>query len=150
MLHPRMGKEVLTNHFQVSVLPVAILYEYRITGISPNEKRATKRRYIETAIQNTSFLRDNRKSFATDYFDTIISWVDLHSLGAGPKVGAYDESITDSADERRLIDVVDRDVTSHLNLRLSAPMDLAAFRSCVGSSHDNPAAYNPERTRANL
>jgi hypothetical protein len=150
MPHSREGQESAHKSFRGVGPPVAILYEYRITGISPNEKRATKRRYIEIAIQNTSILRDNRKSFATDGIDTVISWVDLHSLVAGPKVSAYDESITDSADEWRLIDVVDRDVTSHLNFPLSAPMYVAAFQSYVGGSHDNPAAYNPKRTRANL
>jgi hypothetical protein len=144
------GKGVITNHFEVVVDHSVKFYRYCITGISESERRSTRRRYIETAIQNVPFLRNNRNHFATDNIDTIISWKDLHSLAPGPKIGAYNANIRDSADEWRLIDVIDRNVTSYLNLRLVDTVDFAEFQRYISSSHNNPAAYNPEPTRRAL
>jgi hypothetical protein len=149
-LRPKQGKSVITNHFEVVVNPAVKFYQYCITGISGKEKRSTKRRYIETAIQKVPFLQSNRDHFATDYVDTIISWKDLHSLAPGPKVGSYDDNVPGSADEWRLIDVIDRNVTVYLNLRLIGTVDFTAFRDYINSNHNDPGQYNPEPTRRAL
>jgi eukaryotic translation initiation factor 2C len=149
-LRPNQQEKVNTNYFEITVDPSTVFYEYRILGMAENEKRKTKRRFMETVIEHVPFLKCNQDSFATDYVDTIIAWRDLHSLATGPKVGTYDANIPDSADEWRLIDVIDRQVTAYLNLRLKGTVDIAAFKAYVGSNHANPAGYNLEPTKRAL
>jgi eukaryotic translation initiation factor 2C len=135
---------VLTNHFEVAIDPKAKFYEYRIVGIPESEKRATKKRIMDTVIDNVPFLRNNQASFASDYVDTIIAWKDIHSLVTGPKVGSYDPMIQDSREEWRILEVVDRNVTLYLNLRLIGLVGIEQFQRYIASEHSNPPAYDPE------
>lgn len=141
------GATVLTNHFEVSIDPSAQFWEYRITGIAENEKRAMKKRIMDTVIQEVQFLRDNQKSFATDYNGTIIAWKNLHSLATGPKISSTDPLKPDLREEWRLVDVLDRNVTLYLNLRLIGLVDVPAFQSYTNSTHSDPSKYDPEPTK---
>jgi len=143
-------QEVRTNHFEITIDPNTTFYEYRIIGIADSERRNAKKRYVQTLIDNVPALQTNGDFFATDYIDTIISWKDLHSIPPGPKVNTYDPTIPNSGDEWRVIDIVDRNVTYHLNLRLIGTVNIAEFQNYVGSTHNNPVAFNPEPVRRAL
>lgn len=69
--------EVVTNHFEVIVDPKARFYEYQIIGIPDTERRAGKKRFMDTVIDIVQFLNTNQGSFATDSIDRIISWEPL-------------------------------------------------------------------------
>ncbi|KAI4672821.1 uncharacterized protein J4E78_001324 [Alternaria triticimaculans] len=135
---------VLTNHFEVDIDTNAKFYEYRITGIPDNEKRATRRRVMKTVMENVPFLKNNQDSFATNYVDTIIAWKDIHSLVTTPKIASHDPNAPHTKDEWRILEVVDRNVTLSLNIRFMGLVDIAAFQSYIASSHPDPPAYDPE------
>lgn len=67
---------VLTNHFEYSVV-AGILYEYKIDNIGSKDKRRTKLVY-QKAIESWDFLKSHRSAFATNNYDSIVAWEDLH------------------------------------------------------------------------
>jgi eukaryotic translation initiation factor 2C len=67
---------VLTNHFEYSVA-AGILYEYKIDNIGSKDKRRTKLVY-QKAIESWDFLKSHRSAFATNNYDSIVAWEDLH------------------------------------------------------------------------
>ena len=81
---PNTGdRKVLTNHFEYKIEADTTFYEYKILDLNTsNRKRA--RAIIKTAIAEWSFLAQNEDFFATNYFDTVVSWKPLHlNLGKG-------------------------------------------------------------------
>jgi eukaryotic translation initiation factor 2C len=71
---------VYTNHFQIKLRSDQQLYRYNIeTSMTGKNKRKMKA-LVKTAIQTYGFLSNNTANFATDYFETIISWAPLHPL----------------------------------------------------------------------
>ncbi|KAI1516201.1 hypothetical protein A1F97_06134 [Pyrenophora tritici-repentis] len=78
---PKTGdQKVLTNHFEYEVDADTIFYEYKILDLKmKNRKKA----------RALSFLAQNEDSFATNYFDTIVSWKPLHLNLDG---GSYNEN----------------------------------------------------------
>ncbi|KAH7380393.1 hypothetical protein DE146DRAFT_295085 [Phaeosphaeria sp. MPI-PUGE-AT-0046c] len=151
-LRPTQGQNerVVTNHFELVVDEGITFYEYQIVGIPDREKCNTRKRLVTTAVEDVDFLRMRKADFASDYFDTIISWVALHDFATGPKVHSHDPTIPGSCDEWRLVDVVDRGETIRLNLRLNRVVDFDGFRSFTKSTHADPATFNPELTRKAL
>ncbi|CAE7032959.1 Piwi domain containing protein [Pyrenophora teres f. teres] len=75
---PKTGdQKVLTNHFEYEIDADTIFYEYKILDLNmKNRKKA--RTLIKTAIKDWTFLAQNEDFFATNYFDTIVSWKPLH------------------------------------------------------------------------
>lgn len=73
------GKEkVVNNHFHSAVGTNLPLYQYKITPTLSGKSKRKIRLIIETAIDQCAFLNNNKASFATNYFGTIVSWVKLH------------------------------------------------------------------------
>ncbi|KAI4615118.1 hypothetical protein J4E83_006842 [Alternaria metachromatica] len=137
---PERG-EVITNSFQMRINEKAVFAEYRILGIPVSESRAGKKRYMETAIQNVPFLNNNRRNFATDNADTIISWVNLHQYaGAHVMIG---HPTTAVGAIYRLVDIVDRNTTAQLSLEYKRRIDFADLRSYANTSHADPSNYDP-------
>ncbi|KAF2822130.1 hypothetical protein CC86DRAFT_410514 [Ophiobolus disseminans] len=70
--------QILTNHFDYDITATT-LWEYRITGFSGTRKDKIKH-VFHKAIDQLSFLKLNTNSFATNYYNFIVSWVNLHEL----------------------------------------------------------------------
>lgn len=70
--------KVLTNHFEYKVVPGTDFYEYKILDLGTKNRKKLKA-LINNAIANWPFLSVNTASFATNYVDTIVSWMNLHS-----------------------------------------------------------------------
>lgn len=137
----RKWDAVITNDFQMTVDPNATFYEYRIRGIPASESRAGKKRYMETTIQNVPFLSQNSGSFATDNASTIISWVDLHEHAPGVQVVA-NNPVTGTGGEWRLVDIIDRNTTAHLNFYYSRKIDIAGLQPYAETTNTDPTAYH--------
>ena len=90
---PNTGdKKVLTNHFEYKIEAGTTFYEYRILDLNMNNRKRA-RAIIKMAIAEWSFLAQNEDCFATNYFDTIVSWKPLHlNLGKGES-NADDDNI---------------------------------------------------------
>lgn len=69
-------KKVLTNHFEYT-LHATELFEYKISSIGSKDKRIVKGVY-EAAIAAWAFLNNNTVDFATNHYDAIVSWRNLH------------------------------------------------------------------------
>lgn len=143
-------ERVLTNHFEIRVNPNTKFYEYQITGMPASAKRNLRKRLMMTVIEDVSFLQNKKDKFATDYFETIISWEDLHSSAPGQEITTRDDNNPDLFREWRLLDVNDRDGTINLNLRFMGEVDIAAFRAFTGRNSPNGDRYNPEPVRRAL
>lgn len=107
--------KILTNHFQIlynNDKPVK-LYEFRIPELEGRPKRKA-RAMMESIIANSTILADNRASFATDYFCTIVAWVDLRGLlGPTNPDGTY-----------HLLNIRDVQVDLRMNLRFERQVDM--------------------------
>jgi eukaryotic translation initiation factor 2C len=132
----------MTNYFRMEIDPQTVFYEYHITGIPNNEKHAGKKRYMTTVIESVPFLKNNCNSFATDYVKTIISWVNIHEPAPGVQVQVSNATSGGGA-EWRLVDVVDRKITAHLNLHYLRQVDVRGLQEFSATNHSNPAAYDP-------
>jgi eukaryotic translation initiation factor 2C len=73
---------VLTNHFQLMSKGPVKIYEFKIPELEGKGKRKA-RAIMKSIINNFPELHDNRAQIATDYFTTIVSWVDLRLLMPG-------------------------------------------------------------------
>jgi hypothetical protein len=100
---------------------------------------------METAIQNVPSLSQNYGSFATDNASTIISWVDLHEHATGVQVVA-NKPVTGTGGEWRLVDIIDRNTTAHLNFYYSWQIDIAGLKSYAETTNNDPMAYHPSPT----
>lgn len=81
--HPnpkRVATRVFTNHFDVTLQPGTVLYEYTIVPINSTLSRAKKRLLVKSFIENCPTLKNNIGKFATDYVSTVIAWESLHNL----------------------------------------------------------------------
>ncbi|KAF2084617.1 Piwi-domain-containing protein [Saccharata proteae CBS 121410] len=68
----KVDKTVLTNHFKVTI--PERLYRYKIMKIEElTQLRPKRRELVERFIRDTE-LKDHESRFATDWFDTVISW----------------------------------------------------------------------------
>lgn len=68
--------KVVTNHFTCTVSADAF-YEYKIIGF-PSRNRKDVKALFRQAVQAWPFLQQNRRHFASNNFDTIVSWKCLH------------------------------------------------------------------------
>ncbi|KAK7186103.1 piwi domain-containing protein [Paraphaeosphaeria sporulosa] len=71
-------KTLLTNHFQLMCMKPIELYEFKVPEIEGEGKRKA-RAIMKSIVANFPVLRNNPTLFATDYFTTIVSWVDLRT-----------------------------------------------------------------------
>jgi hypothetical protein len=141
----RSGKyqgRVLTNHFKIAIKPNTTFYEYQILGIPASESRPGKKRYMHTAIRHVPFLNDKQDSFATDYVDTIISWINLHQFVTGPRL-QNGHPTTEVGAEWGLIDITDGSIDSSLRLHYLRNVDITGLQSYVKTSHIDPANFDP-------
>tara|TARA_R110002003_G_scaffold138_10_gene12732 strand:+ start:10996 stop:12903 length:1908 start_codon:yes stop_codon:yes gene_type:complete len=69
--------EVITNHFNVQI-GTDTLHQYKILPVFSGKSKRKIRLIIETALEQCAVLRDQKTLFATDYFDTIVAWTNLH------------------------------------------------------------------------
>jgi len=90
--------KVIANYFEMSIDCNARFYEYQILGFPASASRASKKRYIETAISQVPFLNANQASFAIDDVGTIISWIDLHRFATGTRIHAGHTTTTEGAE----------------------------------------------------
>jgi eukaryotic translation initiation factor 2C len=75
--------QILTNHFAYEITTKQ-LWEYTITGFPTTRKDKVKSMFLK-AIDQWSFLGSHQDSFATNYFDSIVSWKKLHDgIDTGP------------------------------------------------------------------
>ncbi|KAF2024620.1 hypothetical protein EK21DRAFT_117599 [Setomelanomma holmii] len=72
--------EVITNHFRIGIDDEVPLHQYKILLTLSGKSKRKIRLIIEIAIEQCAFLNDNKAKFATDYFDTIIAWTNLHEM----------------------------------------------------------------------
>lgn len=135
-LDDQADKHVLTNHFEYTVHGASVFYEYKILGISSKDRRRVKGTY-EKAIESWGFLKDHKNEFATNYFDTVVAWKDLHqhitetrSRGDGVDAGLWN------------IDLVDGQTTHHLSFELVRRVEVNALTEY--------ANRNPLRERENF
>ena len=99
------NKAVLTNHFEYKIDAKTVFYKYRILDLN-TKNRKTARTLVEKAIEQWNFLAQNKDSFATNYFDTIVSWKPLHS-----NLGETNRSELDGVKEwNKSIKVGDKDM----------------------------------------
>lgn len=107
--------EILTKHFQIlynNNKPVK-LYEFKIPELEGEPKRKAHA-MMESIVANSTILADNRTSFATDYFCTIMAWVDLRGLlGPTNPDGTY-----------HLLNIRDGQVDLRMNLRFERQLDV--------------------------
>ena len=106
---------VLTNHFQLIYKynkPV-VFYEFRINELENKAKRKA-RAIMESIIENCDVLSNNRASFATDYFCTIIAWVDLRTL--------FDQRNPDGT--YHLLNILEGPLKLRMNLRFERQVDM--------------------------
>jgi hypothetical protein len=68
--------QILTIHFTYEVATKE-LWEYTINGFRTTRKDKVKSTFLK-AIDQWPFLRDHQDSFATNNFDSIVSWKNLH------------------------------------------------------------------------
>lgn len=128
----RATSTVLTNHFQIGIArqkdnPQATLYEYRILPALTGKSKRKIRSIIKTAIENCDVLNTNETKFATDYFDTIIAWSDLHTAlqqAGHRKIAGGGAS---EKPEWELVTLQDGPTTLHLTIRFEGTVDLASF-----------------------
>jgi hypothetical protein len=71
--------QVITNHFQMRLDPGHTLHQYKIIPVMTGRSKRRIRLAIETVIEQCDFLSTHRDKFATDYFDTIVAWTELHN-----------------------------------------------------------------------
>lgn len=72
--------EVAANHFEVTFDPETRFCECQVIGISFTERRAGKKRFMGTVIDQIQSSKTNQNSFATDSIDRIASWKPLFKL----------------------------------------------------------------------
>jgi eukaryotic translation initiation factor 2C len=142
-MHQIKNEPVLTNHFQLQIDSRAVFYEYQIMGIPDSETRAGKKRCMRTALESVGFLQANHKSWATDHVKTIISWVNLHQLVPTTKLNHGNPTNGHGA-EWRLIDIIDKDVTHHLNFQYVRQVDIQGLQDyCQTSVTNHPLNFDP-------
>jgi hypothetical protein len=86
--HARQGfvkatSHVYTNHFQIKIQKDVKLYKYKLESTLLGKNKRSARALMKTAMESYSFLSTNTANYATDHFDTIISWVPLQPQEAG-------------------------------------------------------------------
>lgn len=107
--------KILTKHFQIlynNDKPVR-LYEFKIPELEGKPKRKVHA-MMESIVANSTILADNRTSFATYYFCTIMAWVNLRGLlGPANPDGTY-----------HLLNIRDGQVDLRMNLRFERQLDV--------------------------
>jgi hypothetical protein len=72
--------QLYTNRFEVKIDRGAVLHEFHIVGIPEGRSRRMTRMFMDTAIEQSPVLRDNKDCYATDNLKKIIAWKDLREL----------------------------------------------------------------------
>ncbi|XPT01576.1 hypothetical protein M3J09_010708 [Ascochyta lentis] len=115
--------QVLTNHFRIGVNK-AMLYQYKILPALSGKNRRKIKAIIQTTIAECDFLQQNKADFATDYFDTIVSWTNLHTRLSGSQHTLLNGNGTDPNSEWQLLTLDDGNSTIHLTLKYEGLVDV--------------------------
>ncbi|KAH7092067.1 Piwi domain-containing protein [Paraphoma chrysanthemicola] len=70
-------RHVMTNRFEITIDDNALFYEFRIVGIPDGRSKRMNKMFVETAIQESDILNNNRDYFATDNTQILVAWKDL-------------------------------------------------------------------------
>ncbi|KAF2658625.1 Piwi-domain-containing protein [Lophiostoma macrostomum CBS 122681] len=95
--------EVLTNHFEITLEPKIVFYEYKIEGIPSDKPKRLQKVFVDNIVNRVGWLVRNKDSFAHDSTGTIIAW---KSLPIPTKVG-HKEAGTNPEDEGRIWELLD-------------------------------------------
>ncbi|CAO2651958.1 Nn.00g002410.m01.CDS01 [Neocucurbitaria sp. VM-36] len=68
---------VYTNHFAIKLDPKMPLFQYEIKGLPGNMGKKTARALVQAMIESVPFLKDHQDDFATDLYESLVSWVRL-------------------------------------------------------------------------
>ncbi|CAN9251435.1 unnamed protein product [Alternaria alternata] len=131
--------DVYTNHYDISITHGTILYEYKILPAMSGKNKRRIRAIIKAAIENSDFLKNNKRNFATDYFETIIAWEPLHGL-IGPE---FTRTIGDGAtgSEWKLDDFEESGTVLPLRFKFERIIDT---KSLVGYKDIDPACADTD------
>ncbi|KAF2024623.1 hypothetical protein EK21DRAFT_117602 [Setomelanomma holmii] len=113
-------RNVLSNHFDITVDPKTKFFEYKVIGIPAAESRANKRRQY-------------RHYHLMDQ---------LHQHATGPQTHNGHITTGEGA-EWRLIDVTDPPAVYSLNVQFIRYVDIAGLREFANTNHPNPTTYDP-------
>lgn len=136
------GAHVYTNHFEIDIKPETVLYKYTILSSFTGLSKKKVKDVVSTAIEKCDFLNDNRASFATDYYDTIISWINLHELIPEDKhVRLNGDSSRAPGTEWRLITLKHGPTTRQLRFQYQGTVDIDSLKAYTHANGD------PDRVR---
>jgi hypothetical protein len=121
--------QILTNHFNYEISP-GRLWEYKITGLNETRRDKVKRIFVK-AIEQWPFLQINKAKFASNYFDSIVSWKNLHEDITTKPVTRAGETL-DMWDQ----DDSDGDKTLKLRFNLDQSLDLTELTGYTQSKPD--------------
>jgi eukaryotic translation initiation factor 2C len=68
---------LFTNRFEVSIAEDTVLHEFQVIGIPEGRSKRMMKMFVDTAIQKSPILNNNRDFFAADNTKTIVAWKDL-------------------------------------------------------------------------
>ena len=118
-----------TNHFEIDIKPNAVLHRYTIMSAFAGLSKKKIKDFMSTAIEKCDFLNNNRASFATDYHDTIISWVNLHNLIPENKYKRLNgDNSRGPGSEWSLITLNHDSTTRHLTFQYQGTVDVNALK----------------------
>jgi eukaryotic translation initiation factor 2C len=124
---------VLTNHFQLLSKSSVKIYEFKIPELEGKGKRKA-RAIMKSIINNFPELYANRTQLATDYFTTIVSWVDLRPL----MPNASRSSLPNTPEQYRLLTFQDGPTT----LRYERTVDMGRLFDYAKIDPNVPASTN--------
>jgi len=122
--------QILTNHFDYQISSPK-LWEYKLTDFSGTRKDKIKRAFMK-AIETTSFLSEEQNSFATNYFNSIVSGENLHD-------GITTERLIHHGQTKGwwALKVPDGDQTVELCFKLHKTIEMENLRGYNNSSSEN-------------
>jgi hypothetical protein len=126
--------KVLTNFYKIDIDEKTIFYEYDILDLPVMQIKKKLKKLIDSLIECADILKSNKRTFATDYATTIISWKKLHSGEEGSIIGTY--NVPDGKEDDGRTD------TRTLRLRYLRTLDFSQIRSYVSGAMNNPHLWN--------
>ncbi|KAJ4351686.1 uncharacterized protein N0V89_007029 [Didymosphaeria variabile] len=123
---PNEHSHVFTNHFEVQISKDLILHRYTILSNFSALSKGKVKDIVKTAIQESEYLFNYQASFATDYFDTIIAWTDLHSRIPLERTELQTNNIAPGT-EWKLISLQDGATPRHLRLRYEGTVNIPSI-----------------------
>ncbi|KAL5450265.1 hypothetical protein PMIN07_001265 [Paraphaeosphaeria minitans] len=121
---------VWTNHFEIRFKKDVIFHKYTILPSFDTLSKKRIKDMMKTAIESCDFLRNNQASFATDYFDTIISWTDLHNkIQADQHKRLSGSSVNLVSSQWELVTVLEASTPRRLTIQYQGTVDIGSLFS---------------------